>query len=209
MSIQFHWEKLNQYIQIKPHLSYVFYYNGCFCPPHAGHFATASEYLKYPNVQVIIHQMGTERRHGVPKRLNRQIWKFYIKRLLDARRIDLLYYSTMDKSSLLQNHPWIKKADVIVLLKGDEYSDVKKTNNEVYKRYRNLLSIYGRTNKRLEIVYGTRNHEKLSATTLVKRLLEYKQRLIPLYNLYEFFPKGLSIGDKNFLIKILLKCPLS
>ena len=77
-------------------LIYCIYIQGCYCPPHRGHFETVKRFTDIgENINVIIHQVGSESRHGVPSYFNRKMWKLYIENLLPSHRIDLLKYNNL------------------------------------------------------------------------------------------------------------------
>ncbi len=124
-SSSFYWESLGQEYPFDPSKKYLIYFKGCFCPPHRGHFDVVKDLMmKGKNIHTMIHQMGAESRHGVPKRLNREIWRLYINELLPADRVHLIQYnSTLDILDL----NFLKTFDTVVYIRGNEGYEVNAT----------------------------------------------------------------------------------
>jgi hypothetical protein len=216
----FIWERYNQKLTINPELQYLIYYRGCFCPPHVGHFNEAIKYLKYPNVKMIIHQMGNER-HRVPVHINRKIWNIYIKELLPENRIDLVQYDE-DTLGYPDDHKLFCKSDVLVIIRGDETKDSYKQEKRTCSKWYNTI---WRCNKRgIDIIftYDLRDHEALSASTFINHLLRfkkinnefdqtcrYKDDSCKIEDLYQYLPELLSVDAKQNIINMLIKYDLS
>jgi len=206
--MSFHWEQSNSFFTPDPDLNYIVYYKGCFCPPHAGHFNQVNILLQYTNVKVIIHQKGGKSRHGVSKEINRQIWKYYIQKLLPKERVNLVQYTSEHANDgLLLIHPWIKSCDVLVILKGDEFEDQEIEEEQVLKRHRPIIKkLFGLGIKTI-FYYTKRNHDIMSASTFISRLIQYKKDKKDIDQLYQYLPE-LTIRQKGKVIKLLLSCPL-
>lgn len=202
-SATFIWERYNQHIVIQPKRQYLFYYRGCFCPPHGGHFDGAARYLKYPNVKMIIHQMGGQR-HGVPTSVNRQIWNWYIDELLPDDRVDLVQYND-DNHDLPNNHRWIRKSDVVVIIRGDEVDDTKAHEQLDYRRWGSTIRRCDKYDINVVFIYDLRNRDKLSASAFIKDLIRYNQSRIRIEDLYQYLPKRLSTNTKRKIIHLLIQ----
>lgn len=202
----FIWERKQEYITIYDDLKYLFYFRGCFCPPHKGHFLTIQRYLKYPNVKVIIHQIGGER-HGVSKNMNRRTWQYYIKELLPEDRVDLVQYNSSTKN-LPKGHSFFKDTDVLVMLRGDETSNVREQEKLELSTKQSLISKCLKYETQLIFLYEKRDHDKLSASSFIKNLIQYRKGKYRLIDLYQYLPEMLPVDIKNKIINKLLRYPL-
>lgn len=114
----FYWECLGQHVPYDPSKKYLFYFCGCFSPPHKGHFDQVKVALdSIPNSKIFIHQIGDESRHGVPFDISQRIWRTYIELLLPRDRVTLRPRESMQQ---LYEHRFLKEADVVVILRGHE-----------------------------------------------------------------------------------------
>ena len=203
MTVTFIWERYKQKLAINDDLKYLIYYKGCFCPPHIGHFETAARYLRYPNVRMIIHQIGNQR-HNVPTNVNRSIWKKYIRELLPMERIHLAQYDDTTKD-YPYNHSWLEQTDVIVIIRGDEAEDpqIKERNDRSHWSF----LIYHCHKKSIDVIfdYSLRDTQKISATTFINKLIRYKNRRLDVEDLYQYMPKRLSKTSKDQIIELLTK----
>ena len=95
--------------------NYLIYFRGGFCPPTKGHVSLVEKYIDLPNVKYFLHQIGDEKRHGVPYWLNRKIWKIYIHELFPKDKITL---KKMGSSLEVLDH--IDNIDTVILIKGNE-----------------------------------------------------------------------------------------
>lgn len=209
----FMWERYGKKIKIDPGKKYLVYYLGCFCPPHKGHFGQISGYLKHENVKVIISQIGGLR-HGVPKRLNRNIWKSYISDLLPEERVDLIQYDGYSGTDeLLKSHEWFRECDYLIIQRGDEgdeNSDTDKIERKTKRRWRKTIDICKHNRTKIIFYFSTRGNEKFnpSATKLCKVMIKYQDGLARKEDIYPYFPDKLSIKRKDRIIKALLECNL-
>lgn len=201
--VTFIWERNNENIIIQPNKQYLFYYRGCFCPPHSGHFSQAIKYLKYPNVRMIIHQIGGKR-HGIPSTLNRQIWKWYIEELLPINRVELIQYNNYSHKLPL-DHPWMKRITDLVLIRGDEFSDIESYQKKEQYRWKAAITKCKKYKINLTFLYGIRDSEKLSATAFTKSLIAYQENLLKVQDLYQYLPSNLNTKTKNKIIHLLAK----
>lgn len=200
----FIWERNHERLKIHPDRRYLFYYRGCFCPPHAGHFDAAAKYLKYPNVRMIIHQMGGSR-HGVSVTANRKIWNWYIDELLPKDRINLVQYND-DTRNYPKDHPWLKSSDVLIIIRGDEVKpDLDNYEQLDCIRWDSTIRKCRRFDVDVVFVYDLRDHDTMSASTFITNLIKYKEGRYPISHLYKYLPKDLSIETKRKIIHLLIQ----
>lgn len=201
----FIWERYGQKLTMNPDKRYLIYYRGCFCPPHIGHFNTAASYIQHKNVRVIIHQMGGNR-HGVPKNVNRHIWKLYIKKLFPEGFAKLIQYdNNIHSDNIICSSKWFKKCDYLVIIRGDEVENTKLQEHQDINRWNYLIKKCNKHNVNIIFDYSTRNSSIISATTFIKNLINYKQKNIPKEYLYKYIPSNLSINDKNEILNLLIQ----
>jgi len=203
MAPYFIWERYGEQLDIKPHLQYLVYYRGCFCPPHIGHFDTASRYLTGDNVRMIIHQIGNQR-HNVDKNINRYIWKVYIRELLSTKKIHLVQYNNNTKD-ILNDHPWLNNVDVVIIIRGDEADNVKIQERKNLESWADSINIFNMRNIDIVFHYTLRNTEEISATTFINKLVKYKNKRIEKQHLYKYLPTNLSLYYKDKIIYHLIK----
>lgn len=65
-AVKFYWESKGEKYRFSREKKYLIYFRGCYCPPHKGHFNTIADFKDTPNTKFIIHQGGSETRHGFP-----------------------------------------------------------------------------------------------------------------------------------------------
>lgn len=188
---------------------YLIYYKGCFCPPHRGHFNTVKQFTDIGNnIHVMVHQIGSERRHGVPYYLNREVWRTYIDRLLPVDRVHLVKYNYCDE---LLDLPILNHIDTVVFIRGNEGYDTSYSNKIVHK----FSYIINKLNSRginMDFYYLERPLvDTLCATQFVKTLVKTKKKCchegdICKYNrLKYYYPDDL---DKNDMVNITRKLQL-
>jgi hypothetical protein len=196
---QFIWERLGETLHIRSDRRYLVYYKGCFCPPHIGHFDTAASYLRSNNVKMIIHQMGNQR-HNIPTDLNRSIWKTYIRELLPTNNVDLVQYNDNSKD-VLYNHPWLDKANILIIIRGDEADNIKSQERRNLRNWKHIIN--NCKSRGIEIIfhYTLRDTEKISATTFIDKVIKYKNRRLHKEDLYKYMPDKLSIESKDKIIR--------
>lgn len=199
------WESSTQKIMINPQLNYLFYYKGCFCPPHMGHFKLVEQYLSYPNVKMIIHQMGSLR-HGVVYDINKKIFECYIEELLPKERVKLIKFSKNNPDIFLRN-PWFYATDVIVILRGNEYNNRIEKEKSIMTRYKNQINYCHLYNKDIIFYFNIRIPNS-SASEFIENLIKYKNNMIQINDLYKYLPEKLSEDKKKYIIHMLLDYPL-
>ena len=174
-SSSFYWENLGQEYPFNPYKKYLIYFKGCFCPPHRGHFNMVKQFTdKGDNIHVMIHQMGSESRHGVPKRLNREIWRFYINELLPTDRVHLIqHYSTLDILDL----DILNQIDTVLYIRGNEGYEIDATKERDLRIFRRIISNLKRMNIDMDFYYMDRQSvDTLCATQYVKTLIKTRGR---------------------------------
>lgn len=201
--IKFIWERNGQYLHINENLKYLFYYRGCFCPPHKGHYSAAAKYLGKNNIRMIIHQIGSER-HGISKNTNRQIWKTYINNLLPRNNVDLIQYDD-DNDDCIRSHRWFQECDVLVILRGDEYDDIHERQQQELISWRSIINTCARHNKHIMFVYDIRDSKNMSASTLIRDLILFKNKRLVIESLYKYFPENLDVTLKIRIINKLIE----
>jgi hypothetical protein len=202
---KFYWEKNGEKYNFHKDVQYVVYFHGCFCPPHIGHFNEVDNVIKYPNVRVVLNQ-GGRNRHGVPKHTNYKIWEYYISKCFtedEISRIDHIQYNsnnTTDK--ILVSHPWIQSADILIVLRGDEYSNQYKEEISILDYWRSrIYKLY----IPIHFLYTVRDHSVISASVLIKHILLYQRGKIKKHELYRYFPQRLSDKQKREMIRLIAK----
>lgn len=192
-------EGQNQRYVIDPELKYVFYFQGCFSPPHAGHFQNATSYIDYPNVKIIIHQIGSEKRHGIPSDINRKIWKIYIAKCMPRHRVDLIQYTSSNKmSDVISTHPWISTADVCLISRGNDFTYLSDFRNRLSSKFQQFSNIL--PHLKFVLLISSRDSTVLSATTFIQHIIKYKNKYIPITDLYHFLPSSLPTKYKLWII---------
>ena len=212
--VQFYWESLGQHYNIDPNKKYLFYYPGCFCPPHRCHFNTINDFTYLSNAKFFIHQGGRQGRHGVPYDLTRKIWKIYIKELLPVDRYVLIgRRSHSNQVKDLCKHPFTQEADVIVFIAGNEnYDPIEMErsvrDNKYKKRFDGLIG----EGKEIVFLYLDRPTNGVSATKFSAAVKKYSYLPYRSKRKYEklspFLPEGLSDKAVRYIIRKLSECDL-
>ncbi len=171
----FYWECLDQNYPFNPHKKYLIYFKGCYCPPTRGHFDTVKRFTDMgSNIHVMIHQMGSQRRHGIPYHLNKEIWETYIEELLPQNQVYLIRYESSEEILELPN---IDYFDTVIYIRGNEHYNIKKTQRSNLNRFRSIIRRLNRRNIRMDFYYLKRpDTKKLSATKFTKMLIRTKKR---------------------------------
>ncbi len=185
-----YWEHLTGKYNFNPNKKYMIYFKGYFGPPTAGHFWVVNHLLSQGyNIEVIIHQMGGEGRHGVPYWLNRKIWEVYIEQLLPFNRVHLLKYERFsDVYSLLGD------IDTLVYVRGNESYDTKYIEGSDMRIYKDRIRRLKRIGVDMDFYYMARpKSRKISATNFIHSLIKTKYYDDhKKYNILKrYFPKNL------------------
>ncbi len=171
----FYWESLNQSYPFDPTKKYLIYFKGCFCPPHRGHFDAIKTFLDIGlNIHVMIHQIGSERRHGVPYHLNREIWQTYIDELLPTDRVHLVRYNDVDD---ILDLSIINTINRVIYIRGNENYDISSTESSNRHKFSSTIRKLNRIGIQMDFYYMNRpESHNLSATKFTKTLIRTKKR---------------------------------
>lgn len=171
--------------------NYLIYYRGNFGMPTAGHFSLVKKYIDLPNVKYFIHQIGSEKRHGIPYFLNRRIWKIYISELLPKEKIIL-----RKVESSLEILKYIRDIDEVILIKGNEEINEEK-EKDLEERYSHLRKSLRRKKVKFHFLIIDRPLlNQLSATKFTEAI---KNDLPTDY----FMPKDLPEKAKEYIVRKL------
>lgn len=204
-----YWENKGEIYKFSKDKNYLIYFKGCFCCPTRGHFDTIKRFLDLgTNIYVMVHQIGSEKRHGIPYFLNRKIWQIYIDELLPKERVYLIPYHCIHD---MLSEKILEDIDQVVWIRGDENNE-QQFNINIYKNIINELAERGIG---MDFYYTSRPlAETLSASEFIHNLLKYKyrknicHRSCQYERLEYFLPKGLSDKQINWIIYSLLKYDL-
>ena len=172
----FYWECRGQSYHFDSTKKYLIYFKGCYCPPTRGHFDTVKRFIDMgPNVYVMNHQIGSKSRHGVPRHLNREIWKCYIRELLPPDRVHLVAYESYD--DIINLNRIIDTVDTVIYIRGNEGYDIIETEKLMHNRFRSLIKQLNRMEINMDFYYLDRPHaHKLSASKFIQMLIRTKKR---------------------------------
>ncbi len=208
---KYYWECMGQNYPFRSDKKYLIYFKGNFSPSHRGHFKTVERFIKIgENIHVMIHQIGSEKRHGVPYHLNREIWQTYIDKLLPQNRIYLVKYYCSDDIFDLHN---LSSFDRVIYIRGNENYDIKTMEKKNIYRFRDFIYRLSKMGIGLDFYYLNRPDVKtLCATEFTKILVKTKRRKCKRIHcdckykkLKKFFPVNLSKGTAIKLINKIQK----
>lgn len=201
-----YWECNNEYV-FKKDKNYLIYFRGGFTPCHKGHFSVIKKFAHLDNVKFMIHQIGNKSRHGVPYKLNKEIWEIYIKYLLPRDKISLVKFKSKDQ--ILTNE-FINDIDVVIYVRGNEDYNQIKTEKSMKEKYKHLHKQLKKQNKNLDFYYLDRPLKNtLSATKFVEKLIKNQNKKCDCkYKFKSFFPEGLPSNERIEILKKLYKCKL-
>ena len=209
---RFYWECRGQKLAYDPAKTYLVYFGGCFSPAHRGHFNQIQDALQYPNVHVMVHQIGDVRRHGVPYGLSSLVMKTYARELLGNARARLTIKRRRSLAQVLEQVQKLKP-DVLVVIRGAEKEklNIAGAESTVLRRMRPLLTSLPRENCDCAFVYSERPLvETLSATRFTEALQKtwHKDWASRYARLQPFFPVGLHPRVAKRLVQRLDRCKL-
>ena len=203
---EFYWECEGQFYQFNPGKRYLIYYKGGFSPVTRGHFKTVKRFTDVgSNIYVMIHQIGSEKRHGIPEYLNKEIWKIYIDELLPKERIYLIKYTSIDD---ILDIPNFDQFDQVVYIRGNEDYNISRTERSNKYIFKHVINKLNKRGIGMDFYYLNRSDIKvLSATKFVKKLIKTKRCKSPdckcKYKKCKFFlPEEL---DKEIAMNIINK----
>ena len=172
----FYWESLNQKYVFNPRKKYLIYFKCCCCPPHRGHFETIKKLVDMgPNVYAMVHQIGSERRHGVPYNLNRKIWKTFINELLPRDRVFLKKCNNLGEINDVIDR--IDGIDTVVYIRGNEDYDINQTERSTRSRFKRIKQQLNYSGIKLDFYFADRPlKNKLCATNFIRNLIKTSGR---------------------------------
>lgn len=215
----FYWENLDHNYPVDKELKYCVFLNGCFCPPHKGHIQSIKNIIELlgPDTKIIINQIGSTSRHGVPSYFNKLMMELYILNVFPSNSNIKLLFRASNKEIFLDD--FVLKSDILVILRGDEVNlqykesdtDVSNINSRYEYKFRKIIKYLNKKNIRIDFIFQFRPVSKVSATNFVRLLNLYKEKrkkkehtLNDIYEIYWMMPEELSIELKHRLLKELL-----
>ena len=216
----FYWENLEHNYPVDKKLKYCVFLNGCFCPPHKGHIQSVKNIIELlgPDTKIIINQLGSSSRHGVPADFNKQMMELYILNVFPSNSNIKLLFRAPNKEIFLNDY--VLDSDVFIIIRGDEINSEDKeaiTNiqdiNSKYKhKFRKIIKYLNKKGIRVDFIFQYRPYNIVSASNFVKLLNLYKEKrkkkehtLNDIYEIYWMMPEELSIELKYQILKELLK----
>lgn len=214
MGSSFYWECLGEDYPFRRNKKYLIYFKGGFtCGGHRGHFNTVKRFTDVgSNVHVMIHLMGTEKRHGVPYSLNEEIWKIHINEMLPKRQVHLVKYgSTYDDIKRITRNG---NYDKVVYIRGNENHHIRSTEKSNLNTFDSLIYSLNKQHIGLDFFYLNRPDVKtLCATEFARALIKSKkcQRencRCKYKKLLFYLPDELSRESSIYILNKLKKCYL-
>lgn len=214
---EFFWENLNQKYPFNHKLKYCVFFNGCCCPPHKGHIASIKEaFHMLPGCKVIINQLGSSVRHGVPSNYNSELLQKYLSVVFNNSPNIKYMFRASNKD--IFTHDFVTNCDVLIIIRGDEVEEynkrdivknINKKNEQRFSKYIKKLNNYG---IKVDFYMQYRNVNKVSATKFIEKLNEYKNKLYKrketnedLYMVMDFIPEEIDFETRYRIVKTLLK----
>jgi len=182
LQTEFYWENLNQTYPYNPKLNYCVFFNGCCCPPHKGHIDSIRSAIQMlPGCTVIINQLGSSSRHGVPSEYNSELLQKYLSNVF--KNNSNIKYMFRASNKKIFTHYFITNCDVLVIIRGDETTetnkldiitkDINDKNKYKFSKYINKLNNLG---IKVDFYMQLRNVNKLSATKFIEKINIYKKK---------------------------------
>lgn len=202
--VEFIWSNNNKNFNYDPNKNYLLYFRGCCCPPHKGHLQSIQEIVQNrTNFVIIIDQLGTQSRHGVPFRISREIWKEFIKYSLPQVKVIL------EKGQFFQKH-WKHHFDninTVLFVRGDE-GKISHSKIEQHFNHKHQYKLRFFKKHNIEVFYyGGIRDPKLSATHFVTHLLR-NRHVFDLDHIYDFLPNSLPQKLALRILSYLKRCSL-
>jgi glycerol-3-phosphate cytidylyltransferase-like family protein len=220
LSINIYWENLDDKYPINPSYKYCVFINGCFCPPHKGHINSVRKAIEIfgPNTKIIINQIGSTSRHGVPKDFNKYMMETYINTVFKSNPNIKLLFRARNKEIFLND--FVLNSDVLVIIRGDETDEddrddehcLQEINSTYKKKFKKISKYLGKKKHiKLDILFQFRPHNKVSATRFIQLLNIYKKKynngydcIEDMFELYYMMPEELDLETKYSIIKKLI-----
>lgn len=217
LTSKIYWENLNHEYIINSNYKYCIFINGCFCPPHKGHINSIHEAIKIfgPNAKIIINQIGSSYRHGVPKEFNKYMMETYINTIFKSNPNIKLFFRARNKEIFLND--FVLNSDVLVIVRGDEVdSEDKETSidsiNKTYiRKFSKIIHYLNKKYIKVDFIFQFRPINEVSATRFVellgiykKKCSEHKECIEDMFELYYMMPEQIDIETKYKIIKQLI-----
>ena len=187
LKTEFYWESLNQKYPYNPQKKYCVFFNGCCCPPHRGHINAIREAFKtWPNCKVIINQLGSSGRHGVPSAFNSYLLQKYLSDVFDnSTNIEYMF---RESSRTIFSHDFVTDSDVVVIIRGEEFENSDDINESIIKS--DSINFYETfpDGKTVKLDLNLSNNFVFSSNNNFKNITETKK---------VFQPMELVINEKN------------
>ncbi len=220
LNTQFYWDKLNQSYPYDSNKKYCIFFNGCCCPPHKGHINSIRQAIKmFPGCKIIMNQLGSSKRHGVPSKFNSKLLQKYISVVFNDS-LDIQYMFRASTRRIF-SHDFVTESDVLIIIRGEEFEQdeltdsieniIERQNKKNSHRFRKYIGILNKQNIKVDFVYQDRPITKISASKFMEKLDDYRYKSTlnietkeDLFELMEFIPKEIKLKDKYKIIKRLL-----
>lgn len=217
LETEYYWEILKQSYPYDKTKKYCVFFNGCCCPPHKGHINSIRQAIKmFPGCKVIMNQLGSSKRHGVPSKFNSYLLQKYLSEVFDNS--PNIKYMFRESTKTIFSHKFITESNVVIIIRGEEFESgdniqkvIKNKNKKNFDRFSKYINKLNSMNIKVDFVSQTRPIDKVSATKFMEKLDEYRYKKekneeskIDLYELMEFIPDEISSSKKYQIIKKLL-----
>jgi hypothetical protein len=184
---------------------------GCFCPPHAGHFANLEKHIDEVDKVVIAVYNPEKTRHGVPVKVSVEIWKVYLDELLtdlQRQKVELIVCNEDDdvftcgvNFALESNvESGKRKPRYLNVLVGSDYTPARV--KQLGKRLDGSIDKFEKKKRTSSGIYVnmfvTQRIQDLSATEFISCLQDL---LFP--NCKQFLPPGLAPATKRDIVQYI------
>lgn len=198
---RFIWENQGDQYTIDPNKKYLIYYQGMFAPPTRGHYSIVERFASYPNVKILIQQIGSANRHGVPYWLNREIWQIYIDLLISRSQQSTAEIHLIDAMEF-NKFDYMSDVDTVLVVRGYE-ADISHDEQRYLDSYEDWMIDY---DVDMEFLFVERiDNGRVSASKFIDALLNPKTSK---EELVYFLPTGLSSDMIDHIINSLNRFPL-
>lgn len=220
-----YWENLEHKYPINPNFKYCIFINGCFCPPHKGHINSIKKAIEIfgPKAKIIVNQIGSSGRHGVPKDFNKYMMETYINTVFKSNPNIKLFFRASSKQIFYDE--FVLNSDVVIVIRGDEVDDEDREDsscldeiNEHYKnKFKKISKFLAKKFIKLDVLFQFRPVTEVSATRFIELVNIYKKKMLKygqnqsksvmiddMFELYYMMPEELDIETKYSIIKKII-----
>ena len=199
-NVCFYWECNGDIYNFDSEKNYLIYYVGGFSPPHRGHFSMIEPFLHLKNVKIVISQIE-HNRHGVSYKLNRKIWKFFLRELIPNHRNKVSLMKHCCKIHIL-DHKFMDDTDTIIYVRGNENYDIDEVEKKMFSNFSKVITELYCINKRIDFYYVERPYaSSLSATRFIEAISKYRNKY---EKLRYYLPYDLSNESVKYIIDNIL-----